>query len=185
MKSKLGWGSFSTVWRCEDQEEGCSEVAVKVVQSEEIATAMAKDEVTLLRKVKERGMKEGYRGSQLIVQLLRNFEQLGPNGNHQCLVLEALGPNLLSCIQQQRTGLSLNKVKEVMSQVMKGLDFLHSSAGIIHTDVKPEHFVGKGWKARLLCRRSPFESEDRRPWRSLLDQREVFCRDWDSAISSS
>ena len=59
MKSKLGWGSFSTVWRCVDQEESCSEVAVKVVQSEEIATAMAKDEVTLLRKVKERGMKEG------------------------------------------------------------------------------------------------------------------------------
>ena len=141
MKSKLGWGSFSTVWRCVDQEEGCSEVAVKVVQSEEIVTAMAKDEVTLLRKVKERGMKEGYRGSQLIVQLLRNFEQLGPNGKHQCLVLEALGPNLLSCIQQQRTGLSLNKVKEVMSQVMKGLDFLHSSAGIIHTDVKPENIL--------------------------------------------
>ena len=49
MKSKLGWGSFSTVWKCEDREEGCSGVAVKVVQSEQIATAMAKDEVTLLR----------------------------------------------------------------------------------------------------------------------------------------
>ena len=45
MKSKLGWGSFSTVWRCEDQEEGCSGVAVKVVQSEKIATAMAKGRV--------------------------------------------------------------------------------------------------------------------------------------------
>ena len=41
VKSKLGWGSFSTVWRCEDQEEGCSGVAVKVVQSEKTATAMA------------------------------------------------------------------------------------------------------------------------------------------------
>ena len=45
MKSKLGWGSFSTVWKCEDREEGCFGVAVKVVQSEQIATAMAKDEV--------------------------------------------------------------------------------------------------------------------------------------------
>ena len=142
VKSKLGWGSFSTVWRCEDQEEGCSGVAVKVVQSEKTATAMAKDEVTLLRKVKEtRGMKEGHLGSSLIVQLLRNFEQWGPNGKHQCLVLEALGPSLLSCIQQNREGLPMNKVKEVMSQVMQGLDFLHSRAGIIHTDVKLENIL--------------------------------------------
>ena len=35
----------------------------------------------------------------------------------------------------------MNKVKEVMSQVMKGLDFLHSSAGIIHNDVKPENIL--------------------------------------------
>ena len=141
MKSKLGWGSFSTVWQCEDQEDGCSGVAVKVVQSEQIATAMAKDEVTLLRKVKDKGTKEGHQGGQLVVQLLRNFEQWGPNGKHQCLVLEALGPSLLSCIQQNEAGLSMNKVKEVMSQVMQGLDFLHSSAGIIHTDVKLENIL--------------------------------------------
>ena len=140
MKSKLGWGSFSTVWRCEDQEEGCSGVAVKVVQSEKIATAMAKDEVTLLLKVKDR-RKEGHLGSQLVVQLLGNFEQWGPNGKHQCLVLETLGPSLLSCIRQNRAGLSMNKVKEVMSQVLQGLDFLHSSAGIIHTDVKLENIL--------------------------------------------
>ena len=80
-------GSFSTVWKCEDREEGCSGVAVKVVQSEQIATAMAKDEVTLLLKVKDCGRKEGHPGRQLVVQLLRNFEQWGPNGKHQCLVL--------------------------------------------------------------------------------------------------
>ena len=144
MKSKLGWGSFSTVWQCEDQEEGCSGVAVKVVQSEQIATAMAKDEVTLLRKAKDKGMKEGHHGGQLVVQLLRNFEQWGPNGKHQCLVLEALGPSLLSCIQQNKAGLSKNKVKEVMSQVMQGLDFLHNKAGIIHTDVKLENILLAG-----------------------------------------
>jgi len=141
VKSKLGWGSFSTVWMCEDQEEGCSGVAVKVVQSEKIVTAMAKDEVTLLLKAKERGKKESHLGSQHIVQLLSNFEQWGPNGKHQCLALEVLGPNLLSCIQQNHRGLSMNKVKEVMFQVMQGLDFLHSSAGIIHTDVKPENIL--------------------------------------------
>ena len=136
MKSKLGWGSFSTVWRCEDKEEGCFEVAVKVVQSEKIAAAMAKDEVTLLRKVKE-----GHLGSRHVVQLLRNFEQWGPNGKHQCLVLELLGPSLLSCIQQNQGGLSLIKVKEVMFQVLQGLDYLHCSAGIIHTDVKLENIL--------------------------------------------
>ena len=88
------------------------------------------------------GRKEGHDlGKQLVVQLLRNFEQWGPNGKHQYLVLEALGPSLLNCIQQKKTGLSMNKVKEVMSQVMQGLDFLHSSAGIIHTDVKPENIL--------------------------------------------
>ena len=141
VKSKLGWGSFSTVWRCEDQDEGCSDVAVKVVKSDKVVTTMAKDEVTLLRKVQESSRKEKHLGNQFIVQLLRNFELWGPNGKHQCLVLERLGTNLWEYIQQNKGGLSMVKVKEVMSQVMRGLDFLHSSAGIIHTDVKPENIL--------------------------------------------
>ena len=35
----------------------------------------------------------------------------------------------------------LEKVKEVMNQVMLGLDFLHTKAKIIHTDIKPENIL--------------------------------------------
>ena len=35
----------------------------------------------------------------------------------------------------------LAKVREVMAQVMEGLDFLHTKARIIHTDIKPENIL--------------------------------------------
>ncbi len=38
----------------------------------------------------------GHRGRKDIVQLLDHFDHLGPNGTHQCLVLEVLGRNMQS-----------------------------------------------------------------------------------------
>ncbi|XP_047205258.1 SRSF protein kinase 1 isoform X2 [Girardinichthys multiradiatus] len=59
-----------------------------------------------------------------------------------CLVLELLGPNLRSwqlCFG--KPGLLQPWVKQILTQVLQGLDYLHSQCKIIHADIKPENIL--------------------------------------------
>uniref|UniRef100_A0A8B9LU70 non-specific serine/threonine protein kinase n=1 Tax=Astyanax mexicanus TaxID=7994 RepID=A0A8B9LU70_ASTMX len=59
-----------------------------------------------------------------------------------CLVLELLGPDLHGWqVCFGKPGLPLRSVRRVISQVLEGLDYLHSHCKIIHTDIKPENIL--------------------------------------------
>merc|ERR1719462_494358 len=135
---KLGWGNFSTVWQCKDQVEN-SQVAVKVNKSHRDVTEMAEDEIKLLKCIGKAST--SHPGSKHVLRLVEHFEVEGPNGRHVCISLQLLGYSLLRCYKHGQEGMPLEKVKEVMNQVMLGLDFLHTKAKIIHTDIKPENIL--------------------------------------------
>ncbi|XP_059188421.1 SRSF protein kinase 3 [Centropristis striata] len=137
--SKLGWGYFSTVWLCLDLRSG-RRVAVKVLKSGAGFTQAGQDELALLRCAS--GPTSRHPSSQRIVQLLDEFKLAGVNGVHMCLVLELLGPDLRSwqlCFGNP--GLTRPLVKQILIQVLQGLDYLHTQCKIIHTDIKPENIL--------------------------------------------
>ena len=138
MEKKLGWGNFSTVWQCSELDKE-TQVAVKVNKSHEEVAEMAKDEIKLLQRIGKTSA--SHNGGKFLLQLVEHFEVEGPNGRHICLALELLGCSLLRCYKPGREGMPLDKVKGVMGQVMQGLDFLHTKAMIIHTDIKPENLL--------------------------------------------
>lgn len=72
-------------------------------------------------------------GSEHIVQLLDNFWLEGPNGIHNCLILEITGPSIPTLLEAERAGDRLpGKVaKRVAKEVALGLNFLHQN-GIGH-----------------------------------------------------
>ncbi|KAK2851044.1 hypothetical protein Q5P01_007320 [Channa striata] len=137
--SKLGWGYFSTVWLCLDLRLG-RHVAVKVLKSGAGFTQAGQDELSLLRCASGPGSR--HPSSQRIVKLLDEFKLAGVNGVHMCLVLELLGPDLRSWqLAFGNPGLSQKWVKQIVTQVLQGLDYLHTHCKIIHTDVKPENIL--------------------------------------------
>ncbi|XP_062246919.1 SRSF protein kinase 3 isoform X2 [Platichthys flesus] len=137
--SKLGWGYFSTVWLCLDHRLG-RHVAVKVLKSGAGFTQAGQDELALLRCAC--GPLSRHPSRPRIVQLLDDFKLAGVNGVHMCLVLELLGPDL-RCWQLcfGDPGLSRLWVKQILTQVLQGLDYLHTRCKIIHTDIKPENIM--------------------------------------------
>ena len=136
MKAKLGWGAFSTVWRCSDKEG--LDVAVKVAKSDRETTEQVTDEIELLKAVGK--VETEHTGKETVMKLMGSFSVTGENGSHLCLAMELLGANLLQCLDTT-SGICLSNVKVVMRQVLQGLDFLHTEAGIIHADIKPENIL--------------------------------------------
>lgn len=66
-----------------------------------------------------------YPGKGHIVELLDQFEMTGPNGRHQCLVTEALGPWLKPKL------LSPREIWEVARQLVEATVYMHSM-NIVH-----------------------------------------------------
>ena len=141
VEGKLGWGAMSTVWRCSDRAAG-TEVAVKVAMADRIVTETTRDEVKLLRCVEEAPESEG---KSAVLRLLGEFEVEGAGGDrHLCLALELLGANLLQCLRATTAPPALATVAGLVEQVLAGIDFLHTGADIIHTDIKPENLLLAG-----------------------------------------
>ncbi|GAA96319.1 uncharacterized protein L969DRAFT_95417 [Mixia osmundae IAM 14324] len=136
---KLGFGHFSTVWLARDNKEN-KHVALKVVKSASHYRETAIDEIKLLQKVVSSDPR--HPGRRHVVSLLDHFNHEGPNGSHVCMVFEVLGENLLGLIKRyQNRGVPEHIVKQISRQVLLGLDYMHRSCGIIHTDLKPENVL--------------------------------------------
>lgn len=93
---KLGWGHFSTVWLCWD-DEAHRHVAIKIVRSSSNYREAALDEIKILERVNAGGV-EPHPGKHHIVELLDHFIHRGPNGDHVCMVFEVLGENMLNLL---------------------------------------------------------------------------------------
>lgn len=144
---KLGWGHFSTVWLAKDvvyvsgaDLRANRHVAMKVVKSAPHYTETALDEIKLLQRLVSAD--RNHPGCRHCVSLLDHFRHKGPNGSHVCMVFEVLGENLLGLIKRyQHRGVPTHIVKQIAKQVLLGLDYMHRSCGIIHTDLKPENVL--------------------------------------------
>lgn len=95
-----------------------------------------------------------------IVELLDHFTHTGPNGTHNILVTEVMGPNCNTMIEEVRSltiighnaagnevqrreqskGLPLTIAKSILKQVLLGLRGLHKR-GIAHGDVQPRNIL--------------------------------------------
>ncbi|XP_017072375.1 SRSF protein kinase 3 isoform X7 [Drosophila eugracilis] len=136
---KLGWGHFSTVWLCRDLKDE-KYVALKVVKSAPHYIETAADEIRLLEAIRDADPMDVKR--ERIVRLMNHFTVRGVNGMHTCLVFEALGCSLYKLIVKNNyQGLAIVQVRNIIRQVLEGLDYLHSKCSIIHTDIKPENIL--------------------------------------------
>jgi hypothetical protein len=163
---KAGWGHFSTVWHVLNLYEivfyssfyfsknrNSKELgAMKVVRSAENYTFVAKEEIEMLKVVSSKISE----GSKYCCSLLDNFVTSGPNGTHVCMVMDALGSNLLDLIKLfDYNGIPIKIIQHITKQILLGLFHLHSVCGLIHTDLKPENIL----LTRLICFTPDYDPE--------------------------
>jgi len=76
--------------------------------------------------------------NEYVVKLIDNFVE----NNSVCLIYELMGITLLDLMDYYDDGIPLNIVKQILKQVFKGVDELHSQ-NIIHCDLKAENIMIK------------------------------------------
>ena len=90
-----------------------------------------------------------------VTPLIDSFTHKGPNGIHQCLVFDVMGPSTSTMIEhlpldlrgpgpdstkETRGRFPLWMAKSVLRQTLLGLEFLHQN-GVIHGDVQPGNIL--------------------------------------------
>ncbi|CAG8933178.1 unnamed protein product [Penicillium salamii] len=128
---KIGWGGYSTVWGTRDRKEGIY-VAVKV--------SVAEDNRHMESRI-TRQLTSCSPSPSHTVRLLDVFELNGPNGLHECVVYELLGPNIQDTIDTHFHGRLPGKLaKSIAKQSLIGLDHIHQH-GIGHGDLHTRNLV--------------------------------------------
>ncbi|KAJ5336345.1 uncharacterized protein N7506_004367 [Penicillium brevicompactum] len=125
---KLGWGGHSTVWLVKDNQLD-RWASLKILT----ADAPVSRELQNLKLLQS----QGGLGSNFLVELLDEFTHSGPNGVHQCLVFELLGPSVQIVLADYKTDqerLEPESVFQFSIQLLKAVKFLHS-VGMCHGDI--------------------------------------------------
>ncbi|KAL9103285.1 MAG: hypothetical protein Q9163_001663 [Psora crenata] len=129
---KLGYGSYSTVWLARDAHQD-RYVSIKVVSAD--ASSGSASEVEIRGYLRQEIERSRHPGSECILSPLDEFKIDGPNGRHQCLVSELVGPTVLDARDaQEHEILPIKTAKRVFSQLAMGIAFLHQ-CGILHGDI--------------------------------------------------
>ncbi|KAH8782036.1 kinase-like domain-containing protein [Hyaloscypha sp. PMI_1271] len=130
---KLGWGGFSTVWLAWD---GVLEMWVSIKVKSADSTENDR-ELGALRVLQEK------MAIHRIVRQLDDFVHYGPNGCHQCLVFELLGPSVDNIANDYREGgdqLDAETILKITTQMLEAVSFIHE-VGYAHGDISGSNLV--------------------------------------------
>jgi serine/threonine protein kinase len=75
-----------------------------------------------------------------IVTLLDSFKHDGPNGEHECLVFELMGPAVEACYDPDYNPIPAKQAKSICNQLLTALKCLHN-LGIAHSDLNPGNLL--------------------------------------------
>ncbi|KAI1173944.1 kinase-like protein [Nemania sp. FL0916] len=134
---KLGHGTFSTVWAARDRQEG-RYVALKI----NIAKKNDGTEARMLRAISSLPDNQ-YGGRSHIRQIFDDFVVTGPNGDHQCFVLELMGPSVLDLVNShfhKNHRIPGALAKATARQVLSAIDFL-AGHGLVHGDIHTKNIA--------------------------------------------
>lgn len=130
---KLGHGGFGTVWLCRDLEEKRWR-AVKILAATH-STGYCAD-LRICEMLEDLNPQEKDVHVSHVVVPEDHFWHEGPNGNHLCVVMPVLGPNVEDAadkLQHQEEPL-----KRICYQLVLAMKFLHRK-GICHGDFRPSN----------------------------------------------
>ncbi|KAH9841134.1 putative CDK4/6 [Rhodofomes roseus] len=131
---KLGYGAFATVWLCRDLVEH-RHVALKIGACHALS-----GELSVSKYLKT--IRTSHAGSILVRQTLDEFEITRQAQKYQAIVYSPLAITLRGFRKMFRDqALSVQLLRLVLKHIFIALDFLHTEARVIHTDIQEKNIL--------------------------------------------
>ncbi|OJJ42004.1 hypothetical protein ASPZODRAFT_137574 [Penicilliopsis zonata CBS 506.65] len=166
---KLGYGSSATVWLCRDLLDH-RYIALKIYTASKTVTR----EIEIYNHL--RTVKSSHAGQSCLRPLLEVFQAQNPDGHsiHTCLVHPPLGISLGQLTPLLPDGvMSSVMVRTTIRNILAALDFLHTEAMVIHTDLQPNNILLGIKDDSILSQFEQAEFEAPAP-RKILDDRTIY-----------
>ncbi|TQN64388.1 Serine/threonine-protein kinase SRPK, partial [Colletotrichum shisoi] len=135
--AKLGYGSSSTIWLARDLQDH-RYVALKIY----IHNSAQHRELPFYQHL-DKFLPSLHPGAKNVRKLLSSFEVSGPHGKHVALALEVSQMSIrdMDTVFMDGAGFPEDFVKGAVKELLEALDFLHTVAQSVHTDVHPGNLL--------------------------------------------
>ncbi|KAF8891448.1 kinase-like domain-containing protein [Gymnopilus junonius] len=133
---KLGYGTTATIWQCRDLQRN-EYVCMKSMVSNYPSVQREIKAYDVLSKVSKTSRSPGKR---FVRQALDHFEMRHGERDYHFLIHEPLGASLQFFIEISKVGLPIDYVKDLASQMLHTLAYIHS-AGVIHADLQANNIL--------------------------------------------
>ncbi|OJZ91405.1 hypothetical protein ASPFODRAFT_41845 [Aspergillus luchuensis CBS 106.47] len=167
---KLGYGAYSTSWLCRDLQVNNKYTVLKVSTSLPDSPTATDREWRVYEHLTR--VDSSHPGQSLIRELYDSFDLQGPGGTHRCLVLQPMTMTLLEMLRLNPRPFDLPLLKMTVKRLLLALDFLHSEADVIHTDLKTDNLMLSLEDSTMLADFATAESIDPSP-RKMIDQSRI------------
>eukprot|EP00054_Salpingoeca_dolichothecata_P022504 m.147698 g.147698 ORF g.147698 m.147698 type:complete len:400 (-) comp24359_c0_seq3:46-1245(-) len=136
--AKIGEGSYGLVIKCRHKDSGRIVAIKKFLETEDDPQIrkIALREVRMLKQLKHGN--------------LVNLQEVFRRKRKLHLVFEFIDRTLLDDLDANPNGLPSDKIKQIMFQTLKAVEFCHTN-NIIHRDVKPENILVSKLNVVKLC----------------------------------
>ncbi|GFF68149.1 serine/threonine-protein kinase SRPK [Aspergillus lentulus] len=115
-----------------------------------------------------------HQGQSLIRELYDLLDLQGPVGKHRCLVMQPMHMPLLEMTSLNLRPFDIPLLKMTAKRLLLTLDFLHTEAEIIHTDLKTDNLMLTLEDETMLLDCAKAEAEDPSPRKNIDDSRTIY-----------
>ncbi|KAF2137768.1 uncharacterized protein K452DRAFT_329108 [Aplosporella prunicola CBS 121167] len=167
--TKFGYGMYSTVWLCRDLLQH-RYVVLKVFIRNSMYGFQAKRELHAYKRLCQ--VKTDHPGKDFVRNILDLFEVEGPAGPHTCFVHKPLAmrtSGLQRLLPNYR--LTTDMLRGFCIHLLHALDYLHTEAGLIHTDIKAANILLENKDEDMLADMEKKEMEHPSEFKVFDDQR--------------
>ncbi|KAH8929395.1 kinase-like protein [Atractiella rhizophila] len=137
--SKVGFGTTSTVWLCRDLRSAVAEYKVVKILTKS-ASRNGNFELDAFEHLKSKPWK--HVGKEYVHIIDERFSLVSNEASaHTCLVYEPLAISLHDLRNRLQGKWPVELLTKLIVYLLLGLDFLHSEAQLIHTDLQPKNVL--------------------------------------------
>ncbi|PGH28292.1 hypothetical protein AJ80_00183 [Polytolypa hystricis UAMH7299] len=113
-------------------------------------------------------------GQSLIRELYASFDLQGPVGRHQCLILQPMHMTLLDMMRLNPKPFDRPLLKMILRRLLLALDFLHTEAEVVHTDLKTDNLMLTLEDSSMLADFAKSEVENPSPRKTIDQSRTIY-----------